>query len=533
MRAITTVLILALVVSGCAKQLERKLVKPEQVQTLDHESPYLKVHMKDGGLYVLSEWSVDEARGVVIGVGDRFDARREVVSTGTAEVAVADVALFETNVVVTSDVMGAVAVVAGISLAVTVACLSNPKACFGSCPTFYLAADGGGELLQAEGFSASVAPSLEERDVDHLYRARVSGRDLVVRLTNEAYETHVIRYARIIAATPPPGGRVLATPDGALLAATRLAPPTTCAAAEGDCLAAVRAMDARERSSRTDGNDLATREKIELTFEPAAAAGEERGLVIGARQTFLTTYLFYQMLSYLGRSAGAVLAELERRGGRLGDGAIDMRTVLGGIRIEAERADGTFAPVGEFDETGPLAADVQVFRLPRGAGPRVRLTVTRGHYRLDLVAMATLAGAARSVELEPVAVERGGVADADALARLRGGAEQLVTRPGDELHVRYRLPEGASELFLASRGYYLEWMRQEWLREESPLRAALFLRQPRLALRLLAPAFRAVEDRMEEMFWRSRYSPAHQKKPSAGMTSGARSASPRGGASAR
>jgi hypothetical protein len=488
----------AAVGGGCARKLERTLVAPEASATLDDESRYLKVHMRDGGLYVLTDWSVDEERRVVTGVGDRFDARRAVIDSGTARIRLDQVVLFETNVVKTPGAVAGMAVVTGLSVAITAACLANPKACFGSCPTFYVQTDAGRELLSAEGFSASIAPSLEARDIDHLFRARPRGRELVVRLTNEAYETHVIRYARLIAARRPPGGRVLATADGRLIAATRLEPVSSCRAEEGRCSQAVRAMDGVERSSLTDGRDLASREVIELELP---AGDGERGLVIGARQTFLTTYLFYQMLSYLGRSAGDALAALERRGGRTGDGSINMLGVLGGIAVEVDGEE-----VGLFDETGPLAADVQLVPLPRGAR-RVTLRVARGHYRIDLLAVATLAGPAEAVELEPAAASRGGVPDRDALARLRGGDRQLVTMPGAEYRVSYRLPEGELDLFLASRGYYLEWMRQEWLREESRPRAALFLLQPRLSLVLLAPAFKKVEHRMEEMFWRSRYAP--------------------------
>jgi hypothetical protein len=57
-------------------------------------------------------------------------------------------------------------------------------------------------------------------------------------------------------------------------------------------------------------------------------------------------------------------------------------------------------------------------------------------------------------------------------------------------------------------------MRDEWVAEESRPRAALFLLQPRLMLRLLAPSFREVEDRMEEMFWRSRYAPDRRRDAS-------------------
>ena len=59
--------------------------------------------------------------------------------------------------------------------------------------------------------------------------------------------------------------------------------------------------------------------------------------------------------------------------------------------------------------------------------------------------------------------------------------------------------------FLESRGYYIEWMRDEWLAEEDPVRAALMTADPEGALRLLAPEFKKTEGDMEDVFWRSRY----------------------------
>ena len=42
----------ALFAGACAEtRLNRALTPPDQVQTLDHRSAYLKVHMKDGRLY--------------------------------------------------------------------------------------------------------------------------------------------------------------------------------------------------------------------------------------------------------------------------------------------------------------------------------------------------------------------------------------------------------------------------------------------------------------------------------------------------
>jgi hypothetical protein len=62
-------------------------------------------------------------------------------------------------------------------------------------------------------------------------------------------------------------------------------------------------------------------------------------------------------------------------------------------------------------------------------------------------------------------------------------------------------------LFLESRGYYLEWMRDEWVREESRFGSLLMFLAPRLALRMLAPRFKAIEADIESQFWSSRYAP--------------------------
>ncbi len=61
------------------------------------------------------------------------------------------------------------------------------------------------------------------------------------------------------------------------------------------------------------------------------------------------------------------------------------------------------------------------------------------------------------------------------------------------------------ELFLESQGYYLEWMREEWIADEDLAQAARFFRSPRRVLRDLAPEFKAIEATMEDLFWSSRY----------------------------
>ena len=508
LRWIATSIVVATVVAGCSKvkKQQRRLTEPAQVATIDRKSPFIKAHMRDGAIYILSPWSFDAAARTVSGQGERLDANRTPVGNGAHVVPLDSVALFETNVVSTHGSVAALAVVTGASLALTAICLTTPKACFGSCPTFYVS-DGTRSVLEAEGFSASVAPALEATDIDALYRARPASRMFEVHMTNEALETHVVRWARVLAAPRPEHGRVFATQSGEFWHAREIVAPHRCSASEGDCLGTVRTVDGVERFSTTDSTDLATRETIDLEFP--IASGDRLGLVIGSRQTLLSTYLLYQALSYMGRSAGQWLATLQRGDIRVREQSQSLGRVLGGIEVQALDSSDGWITVGQTQETGPLASDVRVVPLPRlrPGTTRLRLRLTRGHWRIDYLALARLTDRVSPVRLDPVMVRRGKTVDPQALALLNDSSRTLVALPGDEYTLVYRLPEDFAryELFLESRGYYLEWMRQEWLTEEDPARAMMMFLRPSDALRALAPEFKAREADMEAAFWRSRY----------------------------
>jgi len=495
-------LTVGLLAVACVKRLDRTLVLPGTGRTLDGKSAYLKAHLRSGYLYVLSEWHADSGSAEIRGTGILLDQNRSQVAQGKFRLPRDSVALFETNVVKPSGATAALTVMVGVTAVVAGICASSPKTCFGSCPTFY-APDSTGEALQAEAFSASIAPGLQATDVDMLYRTRPRSRELTLRLTNEALETHVIRFADLLAAPRPPGGRVFVTADGLFRAATDLTPPSRCTAAEEDCRAALLAFDGRERSSRADSVDLATRETIDLEFAPLPAGAP--GLVITARQSLMTTYLIYQALAYMGSEAGRWLAAAQP-----GRGQGELGRLLGQIDVLIPDSGTGWTLVGSVGEVGPLAPDTKVLPLPPGAtnqSRRVRLRLTRGLWRLDYVALATLGDTIRPLRIPPHTVWRDGFADRDAWRALTESVRPLVTLPGDAYDLAYRLPMDFAryELFLTARGYYLEWMRREWLAEENRLLAARVLLDPAGTLRALAPAYQRQEPEIERLFWNSRY----------------------------
>lgn len=494
-------------VNGCSVATQkRNLTTPEAVILLDRGSPFLKAHMLDGRVYVLSNWDVDSNERMVSGTGELLSTNRDTLAEGAFSFPLDSVAIFETNRVQTSQAVMSLAVITGASVAATIYCIVNPKACFGSCPTFYVD-DGEKPILQAEGFSSSIAPSLEASDIDALYRAKPSGTQFDVVMKNEALETHIVRYVDVLAAQRPKGGRVFVTADGTFWQATQIIEPSHCKGPEGERLEELRAFDGIERVSRTDSTFLGTKETIELKFD--SVPDGKLGLVIASRQSLLSTYLYYQTLAYMGSSVSDWMAALERGDAPTREGIGGIGQVLGGIEVLVQDTSGDWIPVTQTSETGPLATDVRIVPLPdmSSASDKIQLRFTKGHWRFDYLAVAVLEREVTPLRLQPEMVRHNSNPDQTAGEILLDTSQVLVTLPGDVYRMTYRLPDEYAEyeFFLETRGYYMEWIRNEWLVEENQTRAAMMFLNPQAALKDLAPQFKQIEAEMEEQFWRSQY----------------------------
>ncbi len=288
--------------------------------------------------------------------------------------------------------------------------------------------------------------------------------------------------------------------------ADRIVPVAECHAGNGDCSAAVAAMDREEWSNVTDSSDLATREFVTIDLPPLGDGAW--GLVMATRQSLVPTFLLYELLASLGTTASDWLAELERADTDTRLQTYEMARALGGIELEVEQEDGTWHRRATVIETGPLASDVRVVTLPDPTPrSRVRLRFARGAWRIDYLAFARLAGRTLVTELWPDSVRTDGARNPAAHDQLLDSTLQLTTVAGEDHELFFTLPEDPAtvELFLESQGYYLEWMREEWIADEDLAQAARFFRSPRRVLRDLAPEFKAIEATMEDLFWSSRY----------------------------
>jgi len=471
---------------------------------------YIKAHMNDGTVYIMHGWNFNQHENLLAGQGKHLDINRRLIEereAGKAGQAVSqfftvpidDIALIETNDPGPS-IAGGLAVVTGVTAGFAVYCLINPKACFGSCPTFY-AFNGESLVLMAEGFSESVSPSLEGNDIDMLYHA-VPQENMNLRLTNEALETHVIRYSNLLVAEKNEGERVFATPGGSFLLTDNIISPEDCKVSGVSCLDRVFYPDGVDYFSETDPGDLNTKEELLLSFRNPGSVNA--GLIIGKRQTLLTTYLMYQGLSYMGNSVSYWMAELERGDLKQETTIFDL---LGSIVIYRKTGNGEWVYEGEVHETGPIATDFNIVPLTAGNGEdlELKLVLNKGLWRINYLALASVIREVEPVVIRPHEVKRIKGAEEQPLDKLLEEDNYLVTYPGDIYDISYELPFENAELFLDSRGYYLEWIRDEWVEEQSLRNFRRMVRNPERYLRIAAKKFKEIEPLMEETFWNSRY----------------------------
>jgi hypothetical protein len=507
--AYSAVVLILLSFHFCAcssNEVHRKLHKPEDYLRLDAGSEFLKIHYRNGNLSVFSNWQVFDSAKLIIGKGVLYNPNREIIKSGVDTISYSAIALLETNISVPGDNLVGMSLFTGSTIALAVYCASNPKACFGSCPTFY-AWDGKHKTLMAEGFSSSILPSLEAEDIDALYGAVPRSQDFQLEMTNEALETHLIRHADLLIAKRPPGGRMMQMTDNTFREGLALIPPSKCMAAEGSILQKVESFDESERSSYCDSNDLLSKETIEVQFDKNP--GVEKGLVLGFRQSLLTTFLFYQGLAYLGDSAGAFFAHIENDPEFRKMTGDPFKGLLGGIEVDVQDQNGKWRQAGEFYEAGPIAHNIQTLSLPDslGDGSRIRLRMTKGMWRINYIAQTILGKRVEPERLLPDSVTTDTGLCPQALTALLSNTRHLVSMPGDKWVLHYTLPKDFwnYDLFLSARGYYLEWMRKEWLAETNPSMAAMMFALPFYYLKQEAPVFKKVEKEMENTFWNSRY----------------------------
>ncbi len=408
----------------------------------------VKAHLRDGST-VLYRRGVLLARDTLRGPGVRYGLRLSD-STAVSVVALDSVVAMESfrratngapTAIVSTLATGAGLVAAAVAAFVIVCSTSD---CFGNCPTVY--ADSAGTwALQGEGFSYTLGPAFETRDVDRLGIGPDRDGRIRLEVRNEALETEYINQLELLEVRHAVEETALPDPHGAALAVRDLVPATTIADAAGRDLRLLLALPdgvAFQTDSRTlTGASPAHLDDAIYLVAPAPPSGDSVAMVLRLRNSLLATLLYSEVmlgdrgarsLDWMGRDLDGGAAALARwQEQRMG-----MRIAVWDGRRYRETA--------RLRDSGPHAWNNVAVLIPvlQRDSVRVRLSFPAALGRL---------------------LDAQGRDDSSALASVRLADQRyLRTSPGERFTVVAEVGAAATELarsfLIATQGYYEPWI---------------------------------------------------------------------------
>lgn len=505
--------IMTLIIQSCAAYYFRS--NYADYNSLIHETnnlntkPFLKAHLKNGDICIFQDtWKIDSIFQTVNGECTQFNINRNKIFDGNISIPIDSVAIFETNHKIKDDRVSGLALLAGLDVILGIVCITVPKACFGSCPTFYLKEHDNFHSADAEGFSNAISPSLEYADVDAINNPIQFLDTFTITMKNEALETHCIKDINILAYPIKEGERIYHTPTDEFFLCQNMITPTNATANEGDILELIKFQDKVERFSFSDETNLSSKEEIDLTFD-SIQQDQDLGLILHFRQTLMTTYFIYSALGYMGDEIGDFFSKIEtdkKVRSKLESG---IKKELGNIEIYTwDEEKNIWRYQHSFYETGPIALNKQFMPLNQSSVPihRIKLVLNTGLWRIDYAALTHIRKKVTPIEIKPCLILNKGTIDTSALNSIHQSGKHLISMPGAEFKFKFKLPNNQSnyELFLYSKGYYLEWMRGHWLKDKNLLKLKQMMYHPVNYLKEEAGNYKTYEHIMEQEFWNSK-----------------------------
>ena len=443
----------------------------------------VKVHLLDGSTVVFSNGAT-VSRDSIVGRAMSYALLRDVgiPRPSVPMDSVLGVEAFEKKVLGGQSFIWTVAATAVSAVGLAALAL----AVFGSCPTVY-SDSGAAAILQAEGFSYSIAPIMEHRDVDPL-RVR-AGADGVLRLElrNEALETHYINHIEVLAVRHEEGERVVPDQVGRPVVLAGFTPVARAVDRAGrDVRAVLVEHDGELYSSAplvisgAKPGDLDDWIDIDVSTLPP---GDSVAVLLRLRNSLLNTVLLYEgmlggrdALDWLNTGLQNIATTVE---------LAQWYTATMGLRASIDARSPITAHMGDV---GPIAFRDVAIVLPRATvdtmRQRIRLRFVADNWRIDEVRVAGRITrpehAVLPIDSVIVPTPVGGgppVADHSAVAVLADADDRyLETRPGQRLTlvfkadtVAVRSPTTRTTYLIAWQGWYREWIRASWLAEPTRL----------------------------------------------------------------
>ncbi|MCX6148059.1 MAG: hypothetical protein NTW25_12560 [Candidatus Kapabacteria bacterium] len=478
-----------------------------------NEKYFLKAHLKNGDVCILRDtWKVDTLSSVLIGKGERFDFKRNIISEGDISIPFDSIAIYETNkkiVDAESSRLLALGIIDAFDVVGGLLCLTHPKYCFGSCPTFYLNENDNFHFANAEGFSNAISPSMEYTDIDALNNGTILNNIFSLTMKNEALETHCVNSVNILAFPRKKRERVYNSPKNKFFLCENLYLANLAKVNNKDITQNIKIDDRYEYFSPSDIDNLKSKEEIYLTYENVNNSSN-LGLLVNFRQTLMTTYFIYNAIGYMGDEVSDIFAKFESNckiATNIKDG---IKNELGDIELYLwDDNSKSWTYQDSLYETGPIAINRQILPLKSKSNNstiNLKIVLNKGLWRIDYLALTNFKKEVEPIEISPSGVLNNGKNDDFSLGLLKNPNKYLISMPGSEYRFHYVLPKNNQdyELFLSSKGYYLEWMRKDWLQEKDLFKLYTMFENPKKYLKDEAHSFKLYESRLEKEFWDSK-----------------------------
>jgi hypothetical protein len=473
----------------------------------------VKAHLVDGSVVTFPS-GVVVAHNEALGSGWRYSPTlRESTSVqGVSLDSVIGMEAFRTHINPGRTIVYSwLAVDAVLFGTLAVICLNDPK-CFGSCPTFY-SDSAGVAVLEAEGFSYSISPLLEARDVDRLRSQPDTAGVLRLQVWNEALETHYINQLELLESVHARDEMVLPDEQARPVAVRHLTTPTivterngrnvrAAVAAAGDGAIFITDSARLARATAADPNDY-----LDLRF-PNPRRGDSIAVVLRMRNSLLNTVLFYDlMLARPGaRSLDWMTNDLQRIGPTLDLGRWYANYL--GMRISVEE-HGIWTQVARLSDYGPIAwRDVAaIIPAPATDSVHLRLEFLADQWRIDRIAIGDDVRRPRTRTVSLAAVTNAeGDPEPRALEDLRRADDRyLETTPPQRFSIAFDVGssprDSARTFFIASQGYYTEWVRGSWM---TGVRDTATFKPGSDALDHVLRLWATQRDTLEKSFYRTR-----------------------------
>ena len=485
-----------------------------------------KAHLYDGSLIVFADGFV-MSEGIIKGNGIRYDLTREPQVT-IDSISIDSIACLEyyKKELQAGPFLGSLS-----APLLFLAAIQNEdiyKAFFGSCPTVY-SFDGEKYTLEAECFSYSVSPSIETDDLDRIDHGKVINGDFVLNIRNEALETHYINQMKLLAVDHPkeyepfPANRKFLERKDQIILFGQESDIIKATSKSGQNVAAL--LTARDekwyRSAASTVQELSkrvTRDWVEVATEVPEGA-KIMNVAIRFRNTLFHTIVFYDLLL-----DGEGVRGIDWMGVDMADpiylsSLYDWYQKYFGIDVQLWDKDGYEQKI-HIDDTGPIAWRQVAFELPvpRGQEVRIRFEFLADNVMLDWVGISFDTSpefTIRELDCQEIIDNNGKRNKIDPSTIKLSDNQYLITSPAESYFINFEVEDERNGMkrtyFLKSRGFYIEWIRHDWLLSSATVEDDVKFELNEATLVRTARHWLARKPHFEKQFFESRISHQGEK----------------------